>query len=175
MLNDIFDSDMDDNKLISKIEAIVKNDKKMSMPSVLLLMLQDSFEYFVKYEDKYDSIKNKLYVNKSMNELANVLREDMWPFYPFFQEALAVFATLLYPEIFSGITDLELVFESSLRDLVFVDQEGYVLPITFESFFEQANLFIEDSYEKEVIYSSESIDASFPEISNVNEKLNDEY
>ena len=138
MLNDLFDLDMEDSKLVDKVTKAIKNDKKMIMPSVLLLMLQESFEYFVKYEDKYESIKNKLFNNKSMNELADILKEDMWPFYPFFQEALAVFATLHYPELFSGMTDLELVFESSLRELVFVDSEGYVIPITFESFFNQA-------------------------------------
>ena len=175
MLNDMFDLDMEDSKLIAKVLAAVKNDKRMSMPAILLLMLQDSFEYFVKYEDKYESIKNKLFVNKSMDELANILKEDMWPFYPFFQEALAVFATLLYPEIFSGITDLDLVFESSLRELVFVDSEGYVIPITFEKFFNQCNEFIEDSYEKEILYSSSDSNVSFHEITNVNEQLNDEY
>ena len=175
MLNDIFDLDMDDSKLVAKVSNAVKNDKRMTMPAILLLMLQDSFEYFVKYEDKYNSIKEKLYVNKSMDELANILKEDMWPFYPFFQEALAVFATLLYPEIFSGITDLELVFESSLRELVFVDSEGYVMPITFENFFNQCELFIEDSYEKEILYSSSESNISFHEIANVHEQLNDEY
>ena len=175
MLNNIFDLDMEDSPLVDKALAQVKNDKRMTMPAVLLLMLQDSFEYFVKYEDKYDSIKNKLYANKSMDELANVLKEDMWPFYPFFEEALAVFATLLYPEIFSGITSLELVFESSVRDLVFVDSEGYVMPLTFEKFFNQATEFIEDTFEKEILYSSSESNISFHEISNTIENLNDEY
>ncbi|MCR5647094.1 MAG: hypothetical protein K6F81_02310 [Acholeplasmatales bacterium] len=175
MLNDLFDLDMEDSKLVDKVTKAIKNDKKMIMPSVLLLMLQESFEYFVKYEDKYESIKNKLFNNKSMNELADILKEDMWPFYPFFQEALAVFATLHYPELFSGMTDLELVFESSLRELVFVDSEGYVIPITFESFFNQASEFIEDAINKEVLYSVENTSITFHEISNINETLNDEY
>jgi hypothetical protein len=110
-----------------------------------------------------------------MDELANVLKEDMWPFYPFFEEALAVFATLLYPEIFSGITSLELVFESSIRDLVFVDSEGYVMPLTFEKFFNDCAEFIEDSFEKEILYSSSESNISFHEISNTIENLNDEY
>ena len=48
MLNDVFDLDMEDNKLIKSVIDVVKKDKRMSMPAVLLLMLQDSFEYFVK-------------------------------------------------------------------------------------------------------------------------------
>ena len=175
MLNDLFDSDFDENRLVKEVINIVKGNRKMTMPALLLLMLQESFEYFVKYEDKYNTIKTRLLQNKDLLEMANILKEDMWPFYPFFQEALSVFATLLYPEYFGGVTELDLVFESSLRDFVFVDSEGYVIPITFEQFFNDGETFINDSFEKELIYSSESIEPSFHEISKVIEVLNNEY
>lgn len=175
MLNDLFDTDMDENKLVKKLSQIVKYDKKMIMPSILLIMLQESFEYFVKYEDKYNEIKNKLLNNKNLVEMANYLKEDMWPFYPFFQEALCVFATLFYPEIFGGITDIELVFESSLREMVFVDQEGYVLPITFEQFFYYAEEFIKEAINNELLYEGADAISSFHEISDIISKLNSLY
>ena len=34
MLNDMFDLDMEDSKLIAKVLAAVKNDKRMSMPAI---------------------------------------------------------------------------------------------------------------------------------------------
>ena len=175
MLNDLFDTDMDENKLVDKLIKIVKFDKKMIMPSILLIMLQESFEYFVKYEDKYNEIKTKLITNKNLLEMANYLKEDMWPFYPFFQEALCVFATLFYPDIFGGITNLDLVFESSLREMVFVDQEGYVLPITFEQFYYYAEEFIKDAIDNELLYEGIDNISSFHEISDIISKLNHEY
>ena len=175
MLNDLFDSDFEENRLVKEVINVVKENKKMTMPALLLLMLQESFEYFVKYEDKYNTIRSRLLQNKDLLEMANILKEDMWPFYPFFQEALSVFATLLYPEYFGGVTELDLVFESSLRDFVFVDSEGYVIPITFEQFFNDGETFIKDSFDKELIYSSESCEPTFHEISKVIGELNSEY
>ena len=51
-LNDLFDSDMEDNRLVDKILTINKANPKTVLPSVLLLLMHESFEYFVKYEDK---------------------------------------------------------------------------------------------------------------------------
>ena len=173
MLNNMFDSDSDEIVISSKLDQIIKKEDKYILPSVLLLMLQDSFEYFVKYEDKYNNIKDTLFNNKSIIELAQTLKEDMWPFCPFFQEALTLFAKVSYPDIFKETENLELVFESSLRELVFFDSDG-VIPITFDNFFNQAELFIKDALD---VISSINIDSkiSFHEISEISSRLNQEY
>lgn len=156
MLTNTFDSDMDDNKLVNKVLNIIKDNPKMIEPACLLLMLGESFEYFVKYEDKYETIKKRLMSLNNLREMANGLMDDMWPFYPLFEEALSVFATLLLPDMYGGVTDIDLVLESQVREFIFIDDEGYILPITFQQFFTQSASFIKDTYDIEYKLTNES-------------------
>lgn len=174
LLNDYFDSDMEENKLVKKISDVIKDNPKKILPAALLLMMAESFEYLVKYEDKYNAIKNMLMNTKSLNEVGGALKEDMWPFYPFFQEALTAFATLHNPEVFSGLEAEGLVFESSVRDIVFSDAEGYVIPISFESFFDTLTSFFDTANSiKEKLVLDDKI--SFHEISDLFIELNNSY
>jgi len=173
-LNDVFDLDSDDDILLNKIKNIIKDNSKLIEPSVLLLMLGESFEFFVKFEDKYEFIKKKLQKLNNLNEMANNLMEDMWPFYPFFQESLAVFATLFYPEMYGGV-DLDLVLESQVREFVFIDNDGFVLPISFADYFERSINFIKHSYELESKLLSNDLEISFHDISDYSNNLCDDY
>ncbi|MCR5350767.1 MAG: hypothetical protein K6E20_07245 [Acholeplasmatales bacterium] len=175
MLNDLFDLDYDDNRLEKKIMEVITEDKKQIEPAILLLMLGESFEYFVKFEDKFNILKKRLDLVSSLNEMANIVMEDMWPFYPFFQEALAVFATLFNPNKFGGVTDLDIVLESSVRDFIFVDDDGFVIPMSFEQFFSDAILFISDSFETEYNILAQTKNMSFHEINEISEKINNEF
>ena len=111
---------------------------------------------------------------KDLHEMARLLKDDMWPFYPFFQEALSTFATLFYPDIYGGVTDLELVLESSVKELVFVDNDGFQLPISFGDFFEKAETFINDTFEIEKNNSINN-EMNFHDIANIMERIKGEY
>ena len=175
MLNDLFDLDYDDNRLKNKISEVIKDNKKLIEPAILLLMLGESFEYFVKFEDKFNILKKRLDLVSSLNEMANIVMEDMWPFYPFFQEALSVFATLFNPDKFGGVTDLDIVLESSVRDFIFIDDDGFILPMTFEQFFNETTSFIKESFEIEDEILSTNRNMSFHEINEISEKVSDGF
>ena len=58
----------------------------------------------------------------------------MWPFYPFFQEALVLFSVLIDPDSFSTAMNPDFVMEESVRQNAFYDDDGDVVPFELELF-----------------------------------------
>ena len=138
-LNETFDEEFSspsyvDDKLINKMDSISKKAPKYYYPSALFLFFRDSFEYLIKYEDRFQEIKNKLEKNKDIYEVINNLKDDMWPFHPFFQEAIVLFSVLIDSENFSTGLNPDFVMEELVRQNAFYDDEGDVVPYELPMF-----------------------------------------
>ncbi len=150
-LNETFDADFSspsykDDKLLNKFDTIAKKTPKYYYPMGLFLLFRDSFEYIIKYEDRYLEIKNQLEKTKDLYKLIQDLKEDMWPFYPFFQEALVFFSILDDSESFSSALDPDFVLDEMVRQNAFYDDDGDVVPyelplflIRMDDFFTYSN------------------------------------
>ena len=139
-LNETFDEEFSsptykEDKLLNKMDSISKKQPKFYYPSGLFLFFRDSFEYLIKYEDRFHEIKNQLEKTKDLYQAVNKLKDDMWPFHPFFQEALVLFAVLIDPDNFSTAMSPDFVMEELIRQNAFYDDEGDVVPFELQLFF----------------------------------------
>ncbi len=139
-LNETFDEEFSsptyvDDKLLNKMDSISKKAPKYYYPSGLFLFFRESFEYIIKYEDRYHEIKNQLEKYKDLYATVNKLKDDMWPFHPFFQEALVLFAVLVDPDSFSTAMNPDFVMEELVRQNAFYDEDGDVVPFELQLFF----------------------------------------
>ena len=91
-LNETFDADFiepdyKNDKLLNKMDNISIKSNKYYFVCGLFLLFRESFEYLIKYEDRFNEIKKSLDTSKDIYKVIQNLKEDMWPFYPFFQES----------------------------------------------------------------------------------------
>jgi len=154
VLNETFDEEFSapsykDDKLLNKLDAICKKAPKFYYPAGLFLFFRDSFEYIIKYEDRFRDIKSDLEKHKDLYATVNNLKEEMWPFHPFFQEALVLFSVLIDPDSFSTAMNPDFVMEELIRQNAFYDEEGDVVPFELQLFLSKMDDFFTYAYESQ--------------------------
>ena len=138
-LNETFDADFiepdyKNDKLLNKMDNISIKSNKYYFVCGLFLLFRESFEYLIKYEDRFNEIKKSLDTSKDIYKVIQNLKEDMWPFYPFFQEAIVLFSVLDDPDTFSSGLNPDFVLEDLVRQNALVDDEGDIVPIDLNTF-----------------------------------------
>ena len=151
-LNETFDEEFSsptykEDKLLNKMDSIAKKAPKYYYPSGLFLFFRDSFEYIIKYEDRYHEIKSQLEKYKDLYATVNKLKDDMWPFHPFFQEALVLFAVMVDPDNFSTAMNPDFVMEELVRQNAFYDDEGDVVPFELQLFLAKMDEYFTYAYD----------------------------
>ena len=180
-LNETFDEEFSspsykDDKLLNKMDSISKSTPKYYYPSGLFLFFRDSFEYLIKYEDRFHEIKNQLEKNKDVYATINNLKEDMWPFHPFFQEAIVLFSVLIDNDNFSTGLNPDFVMEELVRQNAFYDDEGDVVPYELPMFLIKMEEFFTYCVEmQEELKDFKDKNPSFHQVCEIKNMLNQRF
>ena len=179
LLNETFDSEIEvssykEDKLLLKIDEICKKNTKYYYPAGLLLFFRESFEYIFKYEDRFQEIKSKLEKTKDLYGVVNHLKDDMWPFQPFFQEALVLFAVLVDPDEFSVAMNPDFVMEELVRQNAFYDEDGDVVPFELQLFLLKIDDFFNYTFEQ-IKALKDSKDLTFHQACEIKNILNQRF
>ncbi len=180
-MNELFDADFSspsykDDKLLNKFDSIAIKTPKYYYPIGLFLFFRDSFEYIIKYEDRYQEIIKLLTDTKDILEVIGSLKEDMWPFYPFFQEALVMFSILTDPESFSSALDPEVVMPELVRQNAFYDDEGDVVPYELNMFLVKMDDYFSYAYDTiKSLRDKKDDDMSFHQVCEIKNMLNQKF
>ena len=180
-LNETFDEEFSspsykDDKLLNKMDSICKKTPKYYYPSGLFLFFRDSFEYLIKYEDRFHEIKNQLEKHKDVYATINNLKEDMWPFHPFFQEAIVLLSVLIDNDNFSTGLNPDFVMEELVRQNAFYDDEGDVVPYELPMFLIKMEEFFTYCVEmQEELKDFKEKNPSFHQVCEIKNVLNQKF